>query len=103
MGEITRTWRELEMLIVGVERIVEYTDLEPEADWHCRSQSVVSGGSQIWPSNGRIVFDRFFFRYRSKTRPVLRNLCFAVEGGTKVGIVGRTGAGEIFLFSNLGI
>ena len=33
-------------------------------------------------------------RYRPKTDLVLKGLSFEVQGGTKIGIVGRTGAGK---------
>jgi len=33
-------------------------------------------------------------RYRPKTDEVLRGLSFEIEGGKKIGIVGRTGAGK---------
>jgi ABC-type multidrug transport system fused ATPase/permease subunit len=33
-------------------------------------------------------------RYREKLEPVLCNITFRIEGGQKVGIVGRTGAGK---------
>ncbi len=47
-----------------------------------------------WPQNGKIEFDHVVFSYREGLPPVLDNLNFTIEGGQKVGIVGRTGAGK---------
>lgn len=47
-----------------------------------------------WPQTGRIEFDHVVFGYREDQPPVLDNLNFVIEGGQKVGIVGRTGAGK---------
>lgn len=33
-------------------------------------------------------------KYRPTTQPVLINLTFIVKAGTKIGVVGRTGAGK---------
>ena len=48
----------------------------------------------VWPSEGKIVFDNINLRYRPDTELVLKNLSFEIEGGQKVGVVGRTGAGK---------
>ena len=48
----------------------------------------------IWPDEGKIVFDNINLRYRPDTELVLKNLSFEIEGGQKVGVVGRTGAGK---------
>ena len=48
----------------------------------------------IWPDEGKIVFDNISLRYRPDTELVLKNLSFEIEGGQKVGVVGRTGAGK---------
>ncbi|XP_037300743.1 multidrug resistance-associated protein 4-like [Manduca sexta] len=53
----------------------------------------------MWPTEGRIVFDRVYLRYAPDEEPVLRNLNIQVENGWKVGIVGRTGAGKSSLIS----
>ena len=47
-----------------------------------------------WPSAGHIQFDDVELRYRPTTELVLKGLTFEIEGGNKVGIVGRTGAGK---------
>ena len=47
-----------------------------------------------WPSEGVVEYKNFTLRYRPETEQVLKNLSFRVEGGEKIGIVGRTGAGK---------
>jgi len=49
---------------------------------------------EVWPSQGRIIFKDVNLRYRPKTELVLKGLSFDIEGGHKIGIVGRTGAGK---------
>ena len=49
---------------------------------------------QLWPEDGNVEFKGVTLRYRPTTQPVLKNLSFQVLPGTKVGIVGRTGAGK---------
>ena len=48
----------------------------------------------MWPLAGKIVFKDVEMRYRDNTPIVLNNLSFYVQGGQKIGIVGRTGAGK---------
>lgn len=47
-----------------------------------------------WPLKGQVEFKDVSLKYRPNTEAVLQNLSFTVEPGTKVGIVGRTGAGK---------
>ena len=47
-----------------------------------------------WPSDGKVEFFNATLRYRPNTEIVLNNLSFVVDAGTKIGIVGRTGAGK---------
>lgn len=54
-----------------------------------------------WPSQGAITFQRATLRYRPDLEAVLKEVCFKVEGGMKVGIVGRTGAGKSSLLQAL--
>lgn len=56
-------------------------------------EEVVETDSQ-WPANGNIEFKDAKLRYRPTTDLVLKGLDFSIQGGHKVGIVGRTGAGK---------
>jgi ATP-binding cassette subfamily C (CFTR/MRP) protein 1 len=47
-----------------------------------------------WPSSAKIEFKDIELRYRPNTELVLKGLSFAIQGGQKIGIVGRTGAGK---------
>lgn len=47
-----------------------------------------------WPSEGSVSFRNVHLRYRPTTELVLKGLTFDVKAGTKVGVVGRTGAGK---------
>lgn len=65
-------------------------DLREEAPQHLAT----SGAPPEWPSKGEIVFEEVCLRYREGLPLVLRSVSFRVRGGHKVGLVGRTGAGE---------
>nr|CAD7258793.1 unnamed protein product [Timema shepardi] len=47
-----------------------------------------------WPETGKVEFRAYEARYREGLDLVLRGISFTVQGGEKVGIVGRTGAGK---------
>lgn len=48
-----------------------------------------------WPSQGQISMRNVVVRYRPELPAVLRNLTLDIGAGEKVGVVGRTGAGEL--------
>ena len=56
---------------------------------------------KVWPLTGQVEFKDVELRYRQNTPLVLQKLSFSVEGGKKVGIVGRTGAGKSTMASAL--
>uniref|UniRef100_A0A915DL96 Uncharacterized protein n=1 Tax=Ditylenchus dipsaci TaxID=166011 RepID=A0A915DL96_9BILA len=60
LGEIARNWREVEVQVVGIERVQEYINNEPEAEWRKPAKPL----SERWPTKGRILFENFCFRYR---------------------------------------
>lgn len=51
-------------------------------------------GEKSWPQKGNVTFSDVKLRYRPNTDLVLKGLTFEIEGGKKIGIVGRTGAGK---------
>lgn len=78
-------------MMMSVERILEYRDLEPESESASDKLSKVTGD---WPDNGSIEFHNVIYRYSAKTQPVLREISLVINSREKIGIVGRTGAGN---------
>lgn len=87
---LVRMSSELETNIVAVERVKEYADLEQEAPWILQQTAPESS----WPHEGKIEFRNFCLRYREDLDLALKNINVTVQGGEKIGIVGRTGAGK---------
>ncbi|KAF9099270.1 hypothetical protein BGX27_000627 [Mortierella sp. AM989] len=80
----------LETTIVSVERIREYSQLTPEA----RDVIPDSKTDESWPQRGQISFNQFSTRYREGLDLVLKDVNVTINGGERIGIVGRTGAGK---------
>ncbi|KAE8283707.1 Multidrug resistance-associated protein 1 [Larimichthys crocea] len=87
---LVRMSSDVETNIVAVEKVKEYSDTEKEAEWKHEFSSLPSG----WPTHGCIDIRGFSLRYRHDLDPAIRNITFNINGGEKVGIVGRTGAGK---------
>ncbi|XP_078519309.1 multidrug resistance-associated protein 1-like isoform X1 [Lissotriton helveticus] len=87
---LVRMSSELETNIVAVERVKEYSEMEKEAEWTNEEAAPPAN----WPHEGKIEFRNFGLRYRADLDLALRNISVTVNGGEKVGIVGRTGAGK---------
>lgn len=80
----------VEMSVVAVERIKQYSDVESEAPWEIPNSVLPKN----WPEMGIIQFKNYDLRYREGLDLVLRDLTFTISSGERVGIVGRTGAGK---------
>ncbi|XP_063327094.1 multidrug resistance-associated protein 1 [Pelmatolapia mariae] len=87
---LVRMSSDVETNIVAVEKVKEYSDTEKEAEWK-HEPSTLSPG---WPTNGCIEMRNFGLRYRQDLNLAIRNITISINGGEKVGIVGRTGAGK---------
>uniref|UniRef100_A0ABI7XKV1 Multidrug resistance-associated protein 1 n=1 Tax=Felis catus TaxID=9685 RepID=A0ABI7XKV1_FELCA len=87
---LVRMSSELETNIVAVERLKEYSETEKEAPWQIPETAPPS----TWPQVGRVEFRDYGLRYRENLDLVLKHINVTINGGEKVGIVGRTGAGK---------
>ncbi|XP_017727200.1 PREDICTED: multidrug resistance-associated protein 1 isoform X1 [Rhinopithecus bieti] len=87
---LVRMSSEMETNIVAVERLKEYSETEKEAPWQIQETAPPSN----WPQVGRVEFRNYCLRYREDLDFVLRHINVTINGGEKVGIVGRTGAGK---------
>lgn len=82
---------ELEANMVSVERVRQYCQLKNEAPHHNFSDKTLR---YTWPSDGMILFSDAKLRYRDELPLVLKGLDIQIPGKSKVGVVGRTGAGK---------
>ncbi|NXS33066.1 MRP1 protein, partial [Pomatostomus ruficeps] len=87
---LVRMSSELETNIVAVERVKEYAEMEKEAEWNIEQTAPASS----WPEEGKVEFRGYGLRYREDLDLVLKNINVTINGGEKIGIVGRTGAGK---------
>jgi ABC-type multidrug transport system fused ATPase/permease subunit len=87
---LVRLYAANEQNMNAVERVQEYIEVEQEAKAHIPETKPAAN----WPSHGAVEFIGYSTRYRSDLDPVLNRLTFKINGGEKVGIVGRTGAGK---------
>uniref|UniRef100_A0A8C1UEB7 Multidrug resistance-associated protein 1 n=1 Tax=Cyprinus carpio TaxID=7962 RepID=A0A8C1UEB7_CYPCA len=87
---LVRMSSELETNIVAVEKVKEYGDTEKEAEWRLEHSTLPAG----WPTAGHIEIHNFGLRYREDLELAISDISVNIEGGEKVGIVGRTGAGK---------
>ncbi len=93
-------------MMTSAERISYYaSELEQEEEQELKEEAprvdvpsaavVQNADGGTWkPSEGAIVAKNLSVRYGKGQLPVLRNVSFAIKGGSKVGIIGRTGSGK---------
>lgn len=89
---------DLEANMVSVERIRQYCKIASEAPHHIPSDSRLVS---TWPSDGKIVFSSAELRYRPGLPLVLKGLDIEIPSMSKIGVVGRTGAGKSTLMVSL--
>ncbi|XP_045474208.1 multidrug resistance-associated protein 1 isoform X6 [Harmonia axyridis] len=94
---LVRMTSDVENNIVAVERIKEYAESPQEAPWEIKNKTPAN----TWPEVGNVIFKNLSVRYRPGLDLVLKKVSFNINGGEKVGIVGRTGAGKSSLTLSL--
>lgn len=80
-------------------RIFEYVDLPPEES----EEGNTPGRGDVIPQTleGDLSFESYSMSYRASTPPVLVNFSARIARGSKVGLVGRTGAGKTSIVQSL--
>ncbi|KAI9142193.1 P-loop containing nucleoside triphosphate hydrolase protein [Paraphysoderma sedebokerense] len=81
---------EVESQMNAVERIAFYSELKTEAPPVIPDKSP----PESWPSQGEVTIEGLEMAYREGLPNVLHGVNLKVPGGSKVGIVGRTGSGK---------
>ncbi|KAI8433410.1 hypothetical protein MSG28_015450 [Choristoneura fumiferana] len=112
-----RQTAEVENQMTSVERMLEYTNLEPETPVDVNEKALKTNHPNLdfehWPAKGEIAFEDVSLEYekppKKETEPVkvpepvyaIRGVTFAVRPAEKVAVVGRTGAGKSSLIQAL--
>ena len=82
----------------SVERVCEYAyDLEHEGSDEKDDKTIQP--PENWPKEGKIEFKEMCFRYKPEMPLVLKNISLNIDPGSKIGVVGRTGAGKTSVFA----
>lgn len=89
---------DLEASMISVERVRSYCKIETEA---ARETTEEKSLPDSWPSGGNIVFKDVSLRYRPGLPRVLKGLNIEFPKRSKIGVVGRTGAGKSTLMVSL--
>jgi ABC-type multidrug transport system fused ATPase/permease subunit len=103
---------QFETCLVAVSRIQEIIELPAEEDGDAlgdkklllqdvEDKSDEKGATALkvlhrtdWITTGSIRFQNVVFKYKPELPPALNDISFRIQGGQKVGIVGRTGCGK---------
>ena len=84
-----RQLTDIETLMTSVERAMTYTELESEPGYNVQRNPL-----ELWPHEGNIAFKEVSLTYYPGGPQSLKDITLNINGGAKVGIAGRTGAGK---------
>ena len=86
---------DMEKSMVSFERCNEYTKIIQEETAEDKRQKSYKEKSLFnWPSKGRIQIINYSCKYRPETEIVLKKLNVEINGGEKIGVVGKSGSGK---------
>jgi len=86
---LVRMSTDVENNLISVERCVQFTQLETEADFKREFEP-----PKNWPEKGAIIFKDLKMRYREGLPLVLNGINANIKPREKIGICGRTGSGK---------
>ena len=84
-----RQLTQVENLMTAVERVITYTELDPEPGYNVKRLH-----PEKWPEKGSVTFQDVSMSYYPGGTQVLRNISLSIKAGAKIGVVGRTGSGK---------
>ncbi|TVU00075.1 hypothetical protein EJB05_54519, partial [Eragrostis curvula] len=87
----------LENDMVAVERVNQFSTLPSEGSWKIEDHLPPTD----WPAHGDIDINDLKVRYRPNTPLILKGINLSINGGEKIGVVGRTGSGKSTLIQAL--
>ena len=97
--------------LISMERCTYFMNLKPEVGYRGlnilesalrRNRDVrINTNKLSWPKSGDLVIKNLSVKYRKGLPYVLKKINLRIKSGTKVGIVGRTGAGKTTLISSI--
>ncbi len=101
-GELNWFVRQTSVLAVqmnSVERMLEYTKVEPEGS---NSNITIITPNIEWPQSGAIHISNLSIAYspQPNAQTVLTGISCDIRAGEKIGVVGRTGAGKVSKIRN---
>ena len=80
---------DVENFMTSVERVMTYTKIDPEPGY-----KVGRRPPEHWPGDGNITFQDVSLTYYPGGPQVLKKINLNINGGAKIGVAGRTGAGK---------
>lgn len=86
-----RTFAEVESRMTAVERVRRYSEIPQEPEMTA-ARSL--NDSEAWPTKGEVSFENVTVRYAPHLPDVLKGFSAKIAGGSKAGLVGRTGSGK---------
>ena len=102
---------QIEATFTSLERCIKFTEIPPEEGYHGlpelekrirRGTAYVDETIQRgWPYSGKLEINNLYLKYRPDLDYVLKGVNVVINGGEKVGLVGRTGAGKSTLITAL--
>ncbi|XP_012671078.1 cystic fibrosis transmembrane conductance regulator [Clupea harengus] len=100
----------------SVDRVFKFIDLpseEPKSDGLGSSKGGKDKGSGLvienvdawaytaWPNRGQLDVQKLSVKYTEAGQTIIKDLSFTVDGGQRMGLLGRTGSGKSTLFNGL--